>query len=722
MTVPRTTGAKLFVTVVVAACFVAPLNLAYAQKSEKQLPSDDVVRVRTELVQTDVTVLDRRGRRVEGLGREQFELSVDAKPRSISFFEPVTLQTSAEAKAPVGPAAATATLLTERKSQPARAPRDRGRVVFFFIDDLHLSSDNLIRTRKAILQFIDSAMAENDQVAIVSTSGQIGFLQQLTDNRAVLREAAQRLNYRRSLETYAGKVPISEYDAAQVSEHFNRELFAYLVAATASEFQTDALTAANMVINRVHQIGAQSRTTTINTLSALMGLMRSSAQLPGRKIVFFVTDGFIADPRVSNISEMLREVTKAAAQVGAVVYPMDARGVFSDTTTDASRNGYPDYTGSVSRNLLGETEATQEPLQILAAETGGRAFINSNSFQDDFARALDESSSYYLLAWRPEGTIELSGKARVTVGIKGRPDLKVRVRRGFIEAPTTPTSKLARTGGSGAARSTGPDDELRATLGSLYPLRSLPVALSVGYMNSAKGPVLLASMQIDGAALKADPAAEVRKTEVDVLGVAIDDRGSLSSFKQRLAIEPDSIASGARPVIWNQQLALAPGLYQVRVAVRERDSGRTGSAMQWIEVPNISTGQLTMSSLFLGERKPSETGEKFATAPRPVMVDVEHRFARSSVLRFQTYIYNATREASDPDISIDARVLRFGAPVVVLPSARLPTDTTADRSSLPYWAEMSLAKLPPGNYVLEVTATNRTAKAVAFQQANFVVE
>jgi hypothetical protein len=272
------------------------------------------------------------------------------------------------------------------------------------------------------------------------------------------------------------------------------------------------------------------------------------------------------------------------------------------------------------------------------------------------------------------------------------------------------------------ARSTGPDDELRATLGSLYPLRSLPVALSVGYMNSAKGPVLLASMQIEGAALKADPASAIRKTEVDVLGVAIDDRGSLSSFKQKLAIEPDSISSVSRPVIWNQQLVLAPGLYQVRVAVRERSSGRTGSAMQWIEVPDLSAGRLTMSSLFLGERKPSEAGEKFATAPRPVMVDVEHRFARTSVLRFQTYIYNAAGAASEPDVSIDARILRYGSPIVVLPSARLPTDTTADRSSLPYWAEMSLAKIPPGNYVLQVTATNRKTKAVAVQQANFIVE
>src|SRR5918911_3704448 len=171
----------------------------------------------------------------------------------------------------------------------------------------------MARARQSLLNFIDDQMKQNDQVAIVSTSGQVGFLQQLTNNQAVLRESVARLNNRRNPETYAGKVRISEYDAAQVSEHFNRELFRYLVEATAAEFQTDTTTAAAMVINRVHQIGAQSRAATTNTLGALLGLMRSSAPLPGRKIVFFVSDGFVTDVRRSDVLDRMSRVTTAAA-------------------------------------------------------------------------------------------------------------------------------------------------------------------------------------------------------------------------------------------------------------------------------------------------------------------------------------------------------------------------------------------------------------------------
>jgi hypothetical protein len=234
---------------------------------------------------------------------------------------------------------------------------------------------------------------------------------------------------------------------------------------------------------------------------------------------------------------------------------------------------------------------------------------------------------------------------------------------------------------------------------------------------------LLASMQIDAAALQPDPAHEARKTEVDVLGVAIDDRGALYSFKQKLTVNAEASAQG-RPIVWNQQLTLAPGLYQVRVAVRQRDSGRTGSAMQWLEVPDLSNGRFNLSSLFLGERKQADAqrGEKFATSLRAIMVDVDHRFARTSVLRFQTYVYNAAQEGRAPAVSIQASIFRDNVPVVVMPPSRLPTDTTTDKARLPYWAEISLDKLPAGSYALRVTATDVATKAVATQQSTFIIE
>jgi len=73
---------------------------------------------------------------------------------------------------------------------------------------------------------------------------------------------------------------------------------------------------------------------------------------------------------------------------------------------------------------------------------------------------------------------------------------------------------------------------------------------------------------------------------VDVLGIAVDDRGRFASFKQRLDIPREVVlAKDGRFIKWGQALSLPAGLYQVRVAVRDRKTGRTGSAMTWIEIP-----------------------------------------------------------------------------------------------------------------------------------------
>jgi hypothetical protein len=68
--------------------FVSSAQAQNEGQSGKQ--SDDVLRIKTELVQTDVSVFDKQGRFVEGLRPEQFLLTINGKPLPISFFERVS--------------------------------------------------------------------------------------------------------------------------------------------------------------------------------------------------------------------------------------------------------------------------------------------------------------------------------------------------------------------------------------------------------------------------------------------------------------------------------------------------------------------------------------------------------------------------------------------------------------------------------------------------------
>jgi hypothetical protein len=120
-------------------------------QSQKQTPPgqqrEDVVRVNTNLVQTDVMVFDKQGHFVDGLQRDQFELLVDGKPQAISFFEQVRAGSAKEQSLKLN----AATIPSEK---PTTVNENRGRIIVFFLDDLHLSLDSLTRTRKMLAQFI----------------------------------------------------------------------------------------------------------------------------------------------------------------------------------------------------------------------------------------------------------------------------------------------------------------------------------------------------------------------------------------------------------------------------------------------------------------------------------------------------------------------------------------------------------------------------------------
>src|ERR1041385_9018855 len=111
-------------------CAMLLTSAAFVQtKPDKPVEQDDVIRVNTELVQTDVMVFDKQGRFVDGLKAEQFELKIDKKPQTISFFERVTSDRDNTRPA------INQTNPNETTS-PGSTIRAAGRVVIFFIDDL----------------------------------------------------------------------------------------------------------------------------------------------------------------------------------------------------------------------------------------------------------------------------------------------------------------------------------------------------------------------------------------------------------------------------------------------------------------------------------------------------------------------------------------------------------------------------------------------------------
>ncbi|MBD0371356.1 MAG: VWA domain-containing protein [Pyrinomonadaceae bacterium] len=684
----------------------------------QQEQTDDVIRISTDLVQTGVSVFDKQGRFVEGLKKEDFELKVDGKPVDVNFFEQVRAGTAREeAVAATARGESRAKVkATVKETVEAKTP-ERGRIIIFFVDDTHMAPDSLKRTKDDIIRFIDTQMAQNDLVAITSSSGQIGFLQQYTNNKEVLKRAVGRLTYR-FYPTRDTQAPVMTDSQAMLINQGDKAMGEYFVLETIRIWNVPPPTAREIVAQRARILLEQARGYSKATLSALETLSRRAAGLPGRKLIFFISDGFPMDARNSDTLDRIRNIADASIRSGVMIYTMDSRGLVTDMM-DATSETMPTGPVALATRVVGE-----DILNRLAEDTGGRFVHNTNRLGPEMTKALEETSNYYLLAWRPNEAGTGRKFHRVQVRVKNRPELSIKVQRGYFES--TPEEKRAAR-----AKAAAPVDPLRKAINSLFPKREIPTRLALSYIDAPPGgSTLVASMKVETDALKFEQQGGKTAAAVEIAGTIYDSQGkAVDSFKQRLTVTPPSSDTGGKApdIIYNHRATLKPGLYQVRVAALDRASGQTGSATEWLEIPDISKQGLYMSSLIVGERKSSATQqpeEKANSLVEGVPVSVDHSFERSSNLRFLVYIYNASRginSNAQPQVELQVQILRDNKPVATAPPRKLSADPQ-DLTRLAYASEIPLQEISPGQYTLQVTAIDRVAKTTASQKVRFEVQ
>jgi VWFA-related protein len=749
-------GLSLRILFLSAACW-ASVTPAFAQDQGPSRPAQEVIKVNTSLVQTDVMVFDKQGNFVDGLKREQFVLKIDGKPRDIQFFERVVAGSRNE-EAQLAAARGSSTGVGLGTKGPV--PLDRGRTIFFFVDDLHLSLGSLKQTRTLLKRFIDSQMGQNDEAAVTSGSGQIGFLQQLTDDKRVLQAAADRLQSRTYTTRDSQRPVMTEYQA-QLIESGNDDVFKFFV----DELQRIEPTlprnmAAAIIQGRASQISQQANYITNGTLISLMTLVKNSAVLPGRKLVFMISDGFLLDNKNSDSFSRVREITSAAAAAGVIIYSIDARGLTTGMP-DASTERPFDPSGRLERGAAGELTATQDGLNALAVDTGGRAFRNNNDLTPAITAGLKETSAYYLLAWRPDSDEQRNQKSRrLEVSVNGRTDLVIRFHRGFGDSSASESAAQKKT-----EAVPKPANELMGqALRSLYPKSDLPVSISLNFLDVAQfGSTLTTSIKIATNSLVLEAQDGQQAAVIDVAGSVYDSQGKpVSSFNKRLTIRTKSTEVKASPpdnVYYSHFTTIKPGLYQVRIAAVDAKQGRAGSAVRWIEIPDLASKALTLSTLIVGERKTEAVGEspsdasdnsKSPEAIRQVYLNVDHRFAGSSHLRFLTFVYNASGSpandapgpsgqstsdraksvpasstnapATTPDLAVQVQLFRDNEPIITMPLHAIHIDALSDLRRLPYAAEVKLDGLQAGHYLLLVTVIDRVAKTSASQKFGFKVD
>jgi hypothetical protein len=152
-----------------------------------------------------------------------------------------------------------------------------------------------------------------------------------------------------------------------------------------------------------------------------------------------------------------------------------------------------------------------------------------------------------------------------------------------------------------------------------------------------------------------------------------------------------------------------PGVYQIRLFVREVGFGSIGTANDYIEIPDMKADRLSTSSLFLSGQA-VEQGKVEDTAGLG-STPSQRRFQRQGEFSYSMVIYNAKVDNNQPQLEMRTRVLK-GNRVVF--SGDLRPVQMAQGSAPPTriitGGEIKLLNLAPDDYTLQVTVRDKLRK------------
>jgi hypothetical protein len=162
-----------------------------------------------------------------------------------------------------------------------------------------------------------------------------------------------------------------------------------------------------------------------------------------------------------------------------------------------------------------------------------------------------------------------------------------------------------------------------------------------------------------------------------------------------------------------------PGGYQVRMAIRDTNTQRVGSASQYVEVPDLIKGHLELTSIFLQEATAasssavSSTGqsEGHVQSENPLTSAAVRSFPQGAVVAYTFRILNAhTDSVGLPQLDLETRLFRDGKQVNASQPMPLNMKAPLDLDHLDAGGQMILgAGTPPGDYVLQIIATDKLA-------------
>ena len=569
-------AALLFAAAAVSVPGAAQESKPPAQTTE-MATSESTFKLRVErnLVVVRIVVRDASGKAVTGLHKEDFRLFDNGKPQTVSAFSAESPETKLGPAAP-GPAAQPSAAAPTEAEHPVIMP---DRFVALFFDDVHISFEDLVRTRDAAGRYISTNLQPSDRAALFTASGDTHL--DFTADRDQLHAALLRIR-QHPMPAVSSMCPkIDEYQAYQIAEQEDPTALQVAVADALLECcpglpscpEADPHYLEFGSRNILDQVEFSSR----RVFQSLESLARQMATQPGQRSVVFLSPGFFTEMQTYD----LNQVVDRALRAGVVINTLDARGLYVDLPFgDASQQGSVNPRVAGLRSIIHQESRLAQTgvLSALATGTGGVYFHDSNDYDAGFRRTGGLPEASYVLTFSPENLKSDGTFHKLKVTLANTSHLTVQARPGYY-APKKSEDLAARA-----------DDEIKEAVFSREELRELPMDVNTRfYKTDSMNAKLSVSAHVDVSSIHFRQEQDRHRDGMILVAALFDSDGRFvtgTQTKYELYLRDATLNQMVRGGIFlKADLDAKVGTYLMRVVVRDAESARISTTNITVEIP-----------------------------------------------------------------------------------------------------------------------------------------
>ncbi|HXG69510.1 MAG TPA: VWA domain-containing protein [Gemmatimonadaceae bacterium] len=642
-----------------------------------------------ELVSVDIVVRDRSGNIVKGLTAADFEVREDGRPQEV-----LGLSYQEIADTGVAPLAVTQLLagvdgqMTGPSSTRAVTPMTTQdvagrRLIVLLFDTSSMQPEDVQRAVDSALHYVAGQMSPADLVAVATVSTALDVLTDFTGDRAAVGATLAKLAYTEGTATPPADVATAATDDEAATE-------------TSPPSEPSEL---DMFNNDVR-------------LRALRTLSETLAPLEQKKAIIYFSAGMERGGQDNQVE--LRTAINAAVRAHVSIYPVDTRGlravVPGGDARQASGRGQALFSGRGVARQFTQLAASQETLISLAADTGGRAFTDTNNFGEAFTRVRRDMSAYYLLGYSSQNAVKDGRFRRIQVRVR-RDGARVEARSGyFADRDFAHTKRGDR------------ETQLQEQMLSAVSSTDLPVMVTGGFFRLAADryyvPIAVA---VPGYAVPVAPGTGV---SLDVLGMVTDEqRRPLGRMRETLTFPPSTGTTLAgKQVLYQSGVTLPPGRFAVKVVVRENASGMVGSFETTLVVPDLTQTPVKVSSVVLSTQLQPAGGGR---SDNPLVrdgVQLVPNLTRVVGKDQKLFFYYEVYEPGDaPHLRTSLAFYRGKVKVFETPVVERLSVDAPDRKATVFQFELPGGSFTPGFYTCQINIIDAAAGTFAFPRLAFYV-